>query len=111
MEGMADCPPVVYPGDMDALRLTSALSKQLTVDPGGVELHGLPFGGPELFPLSKQLGKRFKTLVKWDPDDMASIWIQNPVNQTWIQSPCRWADYADGWPCAGWPGRPPPVGL
>jgi putative transposase len=96
MEGMAACPPVVYPGDMDALRLTSALSKQLTVGPGGVELHGLPFGGPELFPLSKQLGKRFKTLVKWDPDDMAFIWIRNPVNQTWIQSPCRWADYADG---------------
>lgn len=96
MEGMTDCPPVLYPGDMDALRLTTALSKQLTVGPGGVELHGLPFGGPELFPLQKKLGERFKTLVKWDPDDMASLWIQNPVDKTWIQSPCRWGDYAEG---------------
>lgn len=96
MDGLAECPPVVYPGDMDALRLTSALSKKLTVGPGGVDLHGLPFGGPELLPLRKQLGERFKTLVKWDPDDMASLWIQNPIDQTWIQSPCRWFDYADG---------------
>jgi len=96
MEGLADCPPVLYPGDMDALRLTSALSKSLTVGPGGVELHGLPFGGPELFALRKQLGERFKTLVKWDPDDMASVWVQNPIDNTWIESPCRWTDYADG---------------
>ena len=96
MEGLSNCPPVVYPGDMDALRLTSALSKQLTVGLGGVELHGLPFGGPELFPLRKQFGERFKTLVKWDPDDMAFLWVQNPLNQTWIQSPCRWLEYADG---------------
>lgn len=96
LDGLVNCPPVVYPGDMDAIRLTSALSKQLTVGPGGVELHGLPFGGPELFPLRKQLGERFKTLVKWDPDDLAFLWIQNPINQTWIQSPCRWTDYAEG---------------
>ena len=96
MEGMADCPPVAYPGDMDALRLTSALSKQLTIGPGGIELHGLPYGGAELFPMRKTFGERFKTLVKWDPDDMAWLWIQNPADHTWVQSPCRWEDYATG---------------
>lgn len=96
MEGRERCPPVMYPGDLDALRLTSALSKPLTVGPGGVELVGMPFGGAELLPLRRMFGERFKTLVKWDPDDLASVWVQNPADQSWIESPTRWPDYAPG---------------
>ncbi len=95
-EGLIDCPPATYPGDMDALRLTSALSKVLTVGPGGVELVGLPYGREELFAMRKQLGAKFKTLIKWDPDDLRSIWVQHPVDLSWVESPCRWPDYATG---------------
>lgn len=96
LEGLELCPPVTYPGDMDALRLTSALSANLTLGQGGVELRGLPFGGPELLPLRKRLAGAAKVLVKWDPDDLSEIWIQDPFEKTWIQSPCRWQDYANG---------------
>lgn len=95
-EGLLDCPPAAYPGDLDALRLASALSKTLTVGPGGVELHGLPFGGYELLAMHKQCGSNFKTLVKWDPDDLRSLWIQHPIDLSWVESPCRWAQYATG---------------
>lgn len=94
LEGMEDCPPAFFPGDIHALRLTSALSKELTLGPGGIELLGLPYGGPELLPMRKRHGERFRTLVKWDPDDMASIWIQDPTDRTWVESACRWSDYA-----------------
>lgn len=95
-EGMESCPPAAFPLDMDGLRLTTALSKELTVGPGGVELLGLPYGREELLPLHQRYGAKFKTLVKWDPDDLESIWIQDPKEKSWIDSPCRWNDYATG---------------
>lgn len=95
-EGMEKCPPAAFPLDMDGLRLSTALSKELTVGPGGVELLGLPYGREELLPLHKRYGARFKTLVKWDPDDLGYIWVQDPKENIWIDSTCRWVDYAAG---------------
>lgn len=96
VEGGELCPPVAYPGDMHSLKLSSALSKTLTVSQGGVELHGLPYGGVELLPLRERYGKAIKTLIKWDPDDMSEIYIQDPENKSWISSPCRWEEYSQG---------------
>jgi putative transposase len=95
-EGLEMCPPVAYPGDMHSLKLTSALSKTLSVSQGGVELHGLPYGGVELLPMRKRYGTTFKTLIKWDPDNMSEIYIQDPENKSWTTSPCRWEEYAEG---------------
>ncbi len=96
IEGMEFCPPASFPLDIDGLRLTTALSKELTVGPGGIELRGLPYGREELLPLHKRYGPRIKTLVKWDPDNLKSLWIQDPVEKNWIESPCRWIDYSEG---------------
>ena len=95
-DGLASCPPVSYPGDLEALKLTSAMSKELMLGPGGIELHGLPYGREELLSMHHRHGTTFKALVKWDPDNMAYLWIRDPVDLTWIQSPCRWPDYATG---------------
>lgn len=96
-EGLQKCPPAAYPGSWDDLRLVSGMSKQLTVGPGGVELAGLPFGGPELLPMRKRYGQTFKALCKWDPDEISSIYVQAPRDpKWWVQSPCRWEEYAAG---------------
>lgn len=95
-EGLARVPPARFPHDLERLRMVSAMSKQLTVHQGGVELHGLPYGGAELLSMRQAQGTRFKTWVKWDPDDMSHVWIQDPKSQSWVVSPCRWAEYANG---------------
>ncbi len=95
-EGVVRCPPAAFPLDMDGLRLTTALAKELTVGPGGVELLGLPYGREELLPLHQRYGAKFKTLVKFDPDDLEYIWVQDPKEKCWIDSPCRWTNYAAG---------------
>lgn len=95
-EGLEFCPPASFPLDMDGLRLTTALSTKLTLGPGGIELRGLPYGREELLPLRKRYGEGIKTQVKWDPDDLKHIWIQDPLEKSWIVSPCRWPDYANG---------------
>jgi putative transposase len=95
-EGLEFCPPASFPLDMDGLRLTTALSKELTLGPGGLELRGLPYGREELLPLRQSYGEKIKVLAKWDPDDLGYLWVQDPKEKTWIQSPCRWEDYARG---------------
>lgn len=95
-EGIERRPQVHFPRDMEALRQVSGLSKQLTVGPGGVELHGIPYGGAELLPMRRRLGERFKTLVKWDPDEIDQIWIQDPTAKTWLACASRWPDYTRG---------------
>lgn len=96
MEGLESRPPVHFPRNMEALRMASALSATRTVGPGGVELEGLPFGGPELLDMRKQHGERFKTLIKWDPDDLSQIWVQEPKGKQWVVSGCRWRHYVEG---------------
>lgn len=95
-EGIEQMPPVEYPGSWDEFRLSSALSKQLTVSQGGIQLHGLPFGQGELLGMRRRYGKNFKTLVKWDPDDMQCVYVEDPVTGEWVTSPCRWHEYAQG---------------
>lgn len=95
-EGLVRVPPARFPHDFTRLRMVSALSKQLTVHQGGVDLHGLPFGGAELLPMRGAHGERFKAWIKWDPDDMSQVWVQDPGNEQWVASPCRWGDYANG---------------
>jgi putative transposase len=96
VDGLERRPAVHFPRDMEALRMVSALSATRTVGPGGVEIAGLPFGGPELLDMRKRHGERFKSLIKWDPDDMSQIWVQDPSSKQWVVSACRWHAYADG---------------
>ncbi|MBB3285020.1 Mu transposase C-terminal domain-containing protein [Mitsuaria sp. BK037] len=96
VEGVERRPPVHFPRDMEALRMASARSAKRTVGPGGVEIQGLPFGGPELLDMRKRHGERFLALVKWDLDDMSQIWVQDPQTKQWVVSGCRWRHYAEG---------------
>lgn len=96
MEGISKCPPARYLNSTESLRMATALSKELTVNQGGVELHGIPYGSSELLPVRKALGKNFKTMIKWDPDNINEIYVQNPITSEWICSPSRWPHYTKG---------------
>lgn len=96
MEGLSKCPPASYLSNTTSLRMATALTKELTVSQGGVELHGIPFGSSELLPVRKTVGGNFKTMIKWDPDDINQIYIQDPKTLEWICSPSRWPHYTKG---------------
>lgn len=95
MEGIAKAPPARYLSSYDSIRLTTAMSASLTVSQGGVELRGIPYGTAELLPMRKAVGKNFKTLVKWDPDNIDEIFVQHPLTKEWVCSPSRWPKYTD----------------
>jgi putative transposase len=96
LEGIERRPPVRFPPDIEALRLASAISATRSVGQGGVELEKLPYGGPELREMRERHGGTFPTLIKWDPDDMSQIWVQDPKTKQWVESRCRWHKYAEG---------------
>jgi putative transposase len=97
LEGLERCPPAMYLPSRERLRLISGLSKRLRVDQGGVDLQGLPYGGPEVVELLRARGGAFQGLCKWDPDDISTMFIQDPAEPThWITAHCRWAEYATG---------------
>jgi len=96
VEGMERRPPVHFPRDIEALRMVAAVSTTRLVGPGGVELKGLPYGGPELLAIRKRHGENVRALVKWDPDDIGQIWVQDPSTKEWVVSACRWHHYAAG---------------
>lgn len=96
LEGIEQCPPASFLPNMESIRLATALSKTLTVSQGGVDLMGIPYGSAELLPMRKSIGHNFKTVIKWDPDDIDQIWVQDPTSEAWVSSPSRWPHYTQG---------------
>lgn len=97
LEGIDRCPPAAYPHDRESLRLVSGLSKVLTVDHGGVNLLGIPYGGRELLDLRKRVGNTFRSMCRWDPDDLDQVQVQDPQDPLrWHTLDTLWPDYARG---------------
>lgn len=95
-EGLERCPPAIYPGSLDDLKLASGMSKILTFGQGGIENLGLPYGSYEFKELANRLGTGIKVLCKWDPDDMSQLFVQDPKTLNWMTAECRWKQYASG---------------
>ncbi|MDP9967525.1 putative transposase [Variovorax paradoxus] len=95
-EGIDLMPPPTFLTSTDQLDLIAAMSKQLTVAQGGVEFHGLSYSDASLHEMKKIIGHRFKTLVKWNPDDLSCVYVQNPRNDAWLTVPSLLPDYTAG---------------
>lgn len=88
--------PPVFQLSMDKLDLIAAMRKDLTVGPGGVELMGLSYSSADVLVMKKEVGPRFKTGVKWNPDDLSVIHLQHPVSKNWLPVPSLRPDYTCG---------------
>jgi putative transposase len=95
-EGLERCPPAMYPGSLEQLKLAAGMSKVLSFTAGGIELMGLPYGSYEFKALANQQGTGLKLLCKWDPDDMSHLYVQHPTTHEWLTAQCRWPNYANG---------------
>lgn len=95
-EGLERCPPAIYPGSLDDLKLASGMSKILTFGQGGIENLGLPYGSYEFKELANRHGTGIKVLCKWDPDDMSQLFVQDPKTLQWMTAECRWKQYSNG---------------
>lgn len=76
--------------------------------PYGIELRGLTFASPELTCLRQQIQRHphfvtrdqnpdeGKLLVKYSPQDLGSVYVLDPLSNTYIEAKCSLPDYAQG---------------
>jgi putative transposase len=95
-DGLAELPPPALPTSMEELDIIVAPSRQLTVGNEGVVSEYLRFNSPELQQLRRSTAERFKTLVKFNPEDLSLVHVQDVRSKRWLAVPCCWPEYAIG---------------
>jgi putative transposase len=96
VEGLEMCPPPVFAQDLSMLDILVGMSESRTVGPGGIELGGLTYSSPDLLHVKRAIGPSFKAQIKWNPDDIGQIHLQNPKTNEWLTVPCTDQNYAAG---------------
>jgi putative transposase len=57
---------------------------------------GLTYSSNELRDVKKDIGEKFRTFVKWNPDDLSQVFVQHPLNKGWLTVPSIRVDYTAG---------------
>lgn len=94
-EGIHRAPPAIFPGSLKEFNLASGMSKEATLDQGGVQLNGIPYGSYAFKDIVRKHG-HVKVLCRWDPDDIGTINVRAPGDLRWHEASCRWPQYASG---------------
>lgn len=95
-EGMDLLPPPTFLSSTTQLDMIAAMSKELTVAQGGLDFSGLNYSSSELRMLKEDVGSKFKTLVKWNPDDLSYVYVKNPCSDEWLVVPSLRREYTEG---------------
>ncbi len=99
-DGLLRDPAPVVVQDLDQLSFITAMEKAHSVGPGGVEFQLLTYRSVGLGELAKrQRFPTFKTLIRYDQNDLGFIWVRDPTHGTWEKVPCLQFEYAYGLTC------------
>lgn len=92
-EGFERLPPPLLPSSFSELDLIGAMSKQLTVGNEGIVSEYLRYNCRELQELRRSISPRFKTLIKFHPEDLDFIYVQDPQSKKWLLVPSCQPEY------------------
>ncbi len=95
-EGIASVPIPEFCADYSQLDFVAAIKKECTVNREGVAFSRLQYHSLELKDMVRTIDTSFKSYLKFDPEDVGRIYVQNPKTKTWIEVPCTRPDYANG---------------
>jgi len=95
-EGMAKLLPPSLPTSTSELDLIVAVSKELTVGNEGVVSNYIRFNSIELQSLRRQIGTTFKARVKFNPEDLNAVHVQDPRTKGWLPVPSCMPEYTSG---------------
>ena len=98
MEGLENMPAPEFVTNIKSLDIITGLSKEITVRQDGVSMNYLNYQSPDLARMAKeQHSPTFRTIIKFDPNDLQRVWVQNPLDKKiWLDVPCKFDDYAKG---------------
>ena len=95
-EGMAKMLPPRLPSSTAELDIIAAQSQQLTIGAEGAVMRHLRYNSAELVELRKRIGTSFKTTVKYNPEDLGAVYIQDPTCRQWMWVPSCHPEYTAG---------------
>ncbi|CAJ0715091.1 hypothetical protein LMG6871_01329 [Ralstonia edaphis] len=96
LEGLTSCPAPALIDNSANLEVIAGLSTSKTVDHSGIVHTYLRYTNDELESMQRCIGTKFKTLIKFNPYDLGSIFVQHPRTGLWISVGARDEEYATG---------------
>ncbi|MDL5034581.1 transposase family protein [Pelomonas sp. APW6] len=92
-EGMEKQLPPNLPTSTSELDIIVAVSKSLTVGNEGVVMNYLRFNSIELQQIRRHVGLTFKANIKFNPEDLNMIHVQDPRSNGWLPVPSCQPEY------------------
>lgn len=96
LDGLDSMPPPTFLDDYRSLDIIAGISKELTVRNGGIEMSYINYRSPELRDMTKCIAPSFKANIKFDPNDLGQIYVQQPVTKDWLCVAAQHQNYASG---------------
>lgn len=95
-EDRQSCPPAMFPTQLSGLDILCGLNAQRTVDGDGVFFKYLRFNSAELQDYRRLKQENFRTEIRFNPDDLSSIFVNLPRAQSWLNVPLQRPLFNDG---------------
>lgn len=94
-ESFETLPPPLLPTNLERFGLIAAQQKQLIVGNEGVVMNYLRFNSAELQAMRRKIGIKFKTNIKYDPENLGYCYVQHPQKLDWLYVPNCHPEYAE----------------
>ncbi len=95
-EGLDRIPPPSFADGFSNLDLLAGLSAIRTVNQEGIIFESIQYTSEQLAMLRRNYKPTFKTEIKFDPNDLGTIYVKDPMTSRWLSVPARHAEYAVG---------------
>ncbi len=92
-EGFELLPPPLLPDSFAEMDLIGAMSKKLTLGNEGIVFNYLRYNSYELQDLRRAHSHSCKTLVKYHPEDLDFVYVQDPSSKDWLMVPSCQPEY------------------
>lgn len=94
-EGLASQLAPRLASNFNELDIIMASAKTLTVGNEGVVKDYLRYNSPELQTVRRQVGLSYRAQVKFNPEDIHHVWVQNPIQKNWLKVPSCQPEYTE----------------
>lgn len=95
IEGMKNLPPLSIPLGPEYFDFFASPELTRQVAAGGIQFMQLTYGGAAVLELRKQYGESFRTKIRYNPEDLAAIYVLDPSTDMWLPALCSTLDYAN----------------
>jgi putative transposase len=96
LDGLSFAPVPSFHTDLSQLDWVFGVRRSCTVGREGVQYQYLHYQSEELIEIFKRQGPSVRTVFSQNPENLGSIYVQDPRSQAWIHVPSTRPDYAEG---------------